>query len=323
MKTDENKPDYIAESAEALEMLGKGYDHAAIIEPPKKVMALSDNGLDEYKIWGWVKISAKFKKHIKKLKGAKLAIWQVVALSIDESGQCSLSIHEIAEESGYSYSETQSSLAELDDMGYLSTTKSSGKKSLFSPNFAARGSNQPNDDPSRKTRGQETPLQPSGGHPSSLAIEKSHPAIKELKELIPSSIENAIYAGLPVTEEMAERASIQNNAPRQFENALGFSKPLAWWSNKEWTAFAEWVCEIYAEDKLAFGNYNIWRHTPYTKGGMSNNRIRGFVAEFYDSWDMFKMANVKPAEENRPEYRRYVAPEQTEELIPNPKAKQR
>lgn len=139
----------------------------------------------------------------------------------------------------------------------------------------------------------------------------------------PQTIEQAIYAGVPVTEELAQKENLRDLAPKMFERALGFSKPLAWWSNKEWTAFAEWVCEIYAEDKLAFGNYNIWRHTPYTKGGMSNNRIRGFVAEFYDSWDMFKMANVKPAEENRPEYRRYVAPEQTEELIPNPKAKQR
>ena len=137
------------------------------------------------------------------------------------------------------------------------------------------------------------------------------------------SIENAIYAGLPVTEEMAEAASIRNNAPRQFENALGFSKPLAWWSNKECTAFAEWVCEIYAEDKLAFGNYNIWRHTPYTKGGMSNNRIRGFVKEFYDSWDMFMMAkNNGKGDSDRPEHRRFIAPTETEELIMNPMANQ-
>lgn len=302
MKTDENKSDYITESAEALEMLGSGYDHAAIIEPPKKVLALSDNGLDEYKLWGWVKISAKFKKHIKKLKGAKLAIWQVVALSIDESGQCSLSIHEIAEESGYSYSETQASLAELDDMGYLSTTKSSGKKSLFSPNFAARGSNQPSDDPSRKTRGQDIPLQSSGGHPSSPAIEKYRPSIKELKELTPLSIENAIFADIPVTEEMTQTANLRETATRQFENALGFSKPLPWWSNKEWTAFAEWVCEKHSEDKLAFGKYNIWRNTKYTKGGMSNNRIRGFVREFYDSWDMYIMSTKEgQSEKAKPE----------------------
>lgn len=106
----------------------------------------------------------------------------------------------------------------------------------------------------------------------------------------PLSIENAIAMNLPVTEEMSKLASLQNNAPRQFENALGFSKSLPWWNGKEWTAFAEWVCERYAENRLCFGEYNIWRNTPYTKGGMSNPRIRSKVTEFYDSWDMFMMS---------------------------------
>jgi hypothetical protein len=131
----------------------------------------------------------------------------------------------------------------------------------------------------------------------------------------PLSIENAIAMNLPVTEEMAEQASTQNNAPRQFERALGFSKPLPWWSNKDWTAFAEWVCERYAEDKLCFGNYNIWRHTPYTKGGMSNPRIRGFVAEFYDSWDMFKMATGHKTDEMRPEYKPFVDTREGDEYL--------
>jgi len=118
---------------------------------------------------------------------------------------------------------------------------------------------------------------------------------------IPLSIENAIYAGLPVTEAMTAKENLRNIAPRQFENALGFSKTLPWWGGKDWTAFSEWVCERYAEDRLCFGNYNIWRHTQYTKGGMSNNRIRGFVNEFYDSWDMFMMA-TKPKTETASEY---------------------
>jgi hypothetical protein len=77
---------------------------------------------------------------------------------------------------------------------------------------------------------------------------------------------------------------------KMFEKALGFSKPLPWWVGKEWTEFAEWVCDRHQESPTCFGEYNIWRNTPYTKGGMSNNRIRGFIKEFYDSWDMFVMA---------------------------------
>lgn len=310
------------DAKDALEMLGAGYDNAAEIHPPKTIKVLRDGGLEEYRVWGWVKVSAKFINHVRELKGAKLAIWTVIALSIDEDSVCDLRIKDLEKLTGYSHTEVIDSLKELGEMGYLAARKN-GTKNLYTPEFAARSTNLPTEKPN----GKETlPKERYGGvyqERSSPPLEKTHPSIKELKELIPLSIENAIVTNQPVTEEMARKASIQNNAPRQFENALGFSKPLAWWSNKEWTAFAEWVCERYAEDKLCFANYNIWRNTPYTKGGMSNNRIRGFVKEFYDSWDMFMMANVKPAEENRPEYRRYVAPKQTEELIPNPKAKQR
>ena len=104
------------------------------------------------------------------------------------------------------------------------------------------------------------------------------------------TIENAIALDIPVTQEMADTASLKDTAPKMFEAALGFKKPLPWWSNKEWTAFAEWVCEEYSKSKTAFGEYNIWRFTPYIKGGIANTRLRGFPAEFYDSWDMFMMS---------------------------------
>lgn len=118
----------------------------------------------------------------------------------------------------------------------------------------------------------------------------------------PLSIENAIFADQPITEEMTEAANLRDIAPKMFERALGFSKPLPWWNGKDWDAFGQWVCDRYAESKSCFGEYNIWRNTQYVKGGMSNNRIRGFVNEFYDSWDMFKMG-TKKTDEQRPEYK--------------------
>ena len=113
----------------------------------------------------------------------------------------------------------------------------------------------------------------------------------------PKTVEEAIYRGLPVTEELADLANLRDTAPKMFEKALGFSKPLPWWSSKVWTDFGEWVCQRYAESRYAFGEYQIWRGTPYTKGGIANTRLRGFPAEFYDSWDMFKMSKAdKPPE---------------------------
>ena len=120
----------------------------------------------------------------------------------------------------------------------------------------------------------------------------------------PQTIEQAIFAGVPVTEEIVQDEKIKTEAPRMFEKALGFSKPLPWGVGKEWTEFQAWICERYAENKFCFGEYNIWRNTPYTKGGMGNNRIRGFVNEFYDSWDMFTMGK-QPKQDDQPKARKF------------------
>lgn len=181
--------DYVTESAEALDMLGAGY--AAEIESPRIIKRLSDEGLRDYKVWGWVKISANFISHIKRLKGAKLAVWQVVALSINEDGECNLSVPQIAEASGYSQSETRKTLGELDEMGYLSVDRKAGKRSLYTPEFVARAGKKPTlrpkDDPTRK----DTPLVGSlvcADDPSSPSIGNSVPSYRELKELIQKEI---------------------------------------------------------------------------------------------------------------------------------------
>lgn len=150
---------------------------AALIHPPKTIQALQEGGLEQVKVWGWVKMSANFIHHIKKLRGAKLAIWQVIALSIDENGVCNLPVKKISSLSGYSRSEVIESLKELESMGYLSSSKEAGMKSMYSPDFVSRGNN----DPSRKAAG----IVGTVVNQSSLADKKTVPSIKELKtELI-------------------------------------------------------------------------------------------------------------------------------------------
>ena len=112
------------------------------------------------------------------------------------------------------------------------------------------------------------------------------------------TIENAIAAGVPVTEDMRKAAEARDQAPKSFEAALGFSKPLPWWSSKEWTTFSVWVVEQYIADARIFEKFEAWRNTPFVKGSISNQRIRGFVAEFYDAFDMFS----KTIKKDEPEY---------------------
>ena len=108
------------------------------------------------------------------------------------------------------------------------------------------------------------------------------------RQLANTSIEAAIFGGMPITEEMMNEARLKDEAPKMFEAALGFSRPLAWTSDKDWTSFGAWVLDVYRTDPKAFERFETWRNTPYVKGSISNNRIRGFVNEFYDAWDMFK-----------------------------------
>lgn len=188
----EDQAEYKTEIDDAMEMMGAGYDNnqpAAIIDSPRKVVALGENGLFEYQVWGWVKMSAKFISHIRKLKGAKLAIWNVIALSINGFGECDLSATDIAKLTGYSESETRETIRELDGMGYLTVTRRAGRKSIYKPAFAARSSNNPTEetyqplqksDPSRKA----TPPVILEGYPSSPSLETRTPSIKSIKEVI-------------------------------------------------------------------------------------------------------------------------------------------
>ncbi len=123
-----------------------------------------------------------------------------------------------------------------------------------------------------------------------------------LKPSIPLTLENAIATNQPITEDMVKKVQLRDVAPKMFE-ALGFSKPLPWWNGKDWTAFGEWVCTEYDQNRISFGEYNIWRNTKYSKGGISNNRLRGFPNEFYDSWDMFLMSKGRKTDETKPEYK--------------------
>ena len=130
--------------------------------------------------------------------------------------------------------------------------------------------------------------------------------------LATASLEWTLAADEQVTQEQVDTANLKDTAPKMFEKALGFSKPLPWWNGKDWTDFAEWVCAEYSRSKTSFGEYNVWRNTPYVKGGIANTRLRGFPNEFYDSWDMFRMANpdkpkvqhkvYRPEEHEEPKY---------------------
>lgn len=128
---------------------------AAIIDPPRVVRSLQDGGLADYQVWGWVKTSAKFRAHIRILRGAKHDIWHYLALGVDEFGKCKETIKEICEGTGYSHTEVINTLRELDEMGYLSIQKGS-KGNVYTPEFVARGERKPTESAVKKV--ESTPV---------------------------------------------------------------------------------------------------------------------------------------------------------------------
>lgn len=303
-----DEADKLAEAgyvSEAIEMLGRGYNQpAAVIDPPRTLHAIQDGGMVEYRAWGWVKMSAKFIGHIGKLRGSKLSTWQTIALSIDESGKCNLSVPEIARLTGYSVSETRAAIGELNEMGYLSVERKSGKRSIYSPEFAARSTSSPTDqpktDPTRKT----TPPVGTGkcaDDPSSLSIENITPSINRVKRVNTGDDSKSTYAkkgdlvdGLIALSQSpgAKRAARLEEIYSALSVALHVNT-----SGRRWESFVKFVDDRQENYGEPLGTFLSWLVSQ-----------KGFNPQFWPPnrmMEFWPQAFLDPAQEDRPEYRKF------------------
>jgi hypothetical protein len=134
----EEKADYITE---ATEMLGKGYE----IHAPAVVMEMGEGfHLQQVENEAWVKISTSFKKVMPYLKGANLAVFIAISLSINDKGECFPGIDTLADCTGYSRRAVFDAIRELEQTGFLTITHGVKKSNLYHVNaFAAFGDTQP------------------------------------------------------------------------------------------------------------------------------------------------------------------------------------
>lgn len=131
----EDQSDYITE---AIEMMGKGYDPAAIIEQPTKKLVLRESLGEEWTV-AWVKLSTAFKPHIKELHGSPLAVWLFISLSINKNGIAFPGIRTIAEQTGYSHQGILDAIQKLEEKGYLKVRRGERRYNIYEPEFAAIG----------------------------------------------------------------------------------------------------------------------------------------------------------------------------------------
>lgn len=295
----EPKPDYEAETEEALALLGVGYDDnqpAVIVSAPRKDIALQEEGLEEYKVWGWVKKSAKFLFHIRKLKGAKLAIFDVITLTIDENGETTLSLVDLAKLSGYSRSEVAESVQEMQEMGYLSVKKVYGKSNAYRPLFVARGEASPISGLVQKN--DQSSLQ--DGHPSSPAIQNATSSIKELKRVKKEDlkgIQAAIFGDRPATQEDIDFEKPEHSALVSFEAAFKIENGnIPWHKTKpEWTRLRKKLVEKHQSDPDYFKKYLIWYNdTGKFVGGQNVQQLRRDPAGFILALNIFDAAHAAP-----------------------------
>lgn len=130
---------------DALEMLGAGHQPPAIIEQPRSRMVLRETLGEEWTV-AWVKLSTAFKPHIKNLRGAPLAVWLYISLSINEKGVAFPGIRTIAEDTGYSHQGVLDAIAILEEKGYLNVRRGERRFNLYEPEFAAIGkTNEPSE----------------------------------------------------------------------------------------------------------------------------------------------------------------------------------
>lgn len=292
----EEKTDYITK------------EPAAIIEQPQPRLVLRE-GLGEEWSCAWVKLSTAFKAHIKELRGAPLAVWLYISLSINKNGIAFPGIKTIAEETGYSHQGVIDAIKTLEERGYLRVIRGAKRYNLYEPEFAAIGRRA---EPTETVNSVESTQlsQVSGTDESTFSPEESSRVdlnkINKIKPEIPLSVENAIFLDMPVTMNETERE--EREACAAFERAFGIERPWNWYPPKDeklWADFRAKLRELWKQDPNCFEGYARWANAPYSRGAKNASQLRRDPSAFWDAWAAYKASVMysKKTDEERPQYK--------------------
>jgi hypothetical protein len=131
----------------------------------------------------------------------------------------------------------------------------------------------------------------------------SKPAKKtdEQKGEYVTTIETAIQADLPVTDEIMDKLKVQSAAIMAFESAFGITSTSwagKWYSGKpEWTRLRKWVVETWKERPTCFEEYIAFKKGDGKYLGLMDvTQIARNPENFYTSWDVFVRDTGKVAQ---------------------------
>jgi DnaD/phage-associated family protein len=124
------------ETQDAMEMLGKGYEHpSVVIEPPHVTMERRDNAFKEVITPAFVKISTDFKDELATIDEVALKVWLYIALSVNRySGKANPGLRTIAKGTGFAINTIQAALKRLETTyNLLTVDRESRKYNIYEP----------------------------------------------------------------------------------------------------------------------------------------------------------------------------------------------
>jgi len=132
---------YIVESEEvqeAMDMLGKGYEHeqpSVEIVPPHAVMERRGKEFHEVIKPAFVKISTDFKEELKEIDDKALKVWLFISLSVNRySGKANPGLRTIAKGCNLAINTVRSAIERLEnDYGLLTVDRESTKYNIYEP----------------------------------------------------------------------------------------------------------------------------------------------------------------------------------------------
>jgi len=128
------KGEHQAESVEALEMLGKGYEPTIEIEGPRKITARQGGKLIDSEASAFVKIYTSFKQELKTIEGGDLKVWIYLALSINRyTKDARPGLRTIAGDLDMAVNTVRAAIERLETKRLLDVEQSEGKGNIYHP----------------------------------------------------------------------------------------------------------------------------------------------------------------------------------------------
>ena len=307
----EEQADYLAD---ALEMVGAGYDHPAVeIEQPRTVIQRREGKLQAVDKPAFIKLSTDFKNELAGISGDALKVWIFVSLSINrKSGRANPGLRTIADGVGLAVNTVQKALKELEAANLLAVYRGERRYNLYEiPEYVSANRAEPT--VSNRDTDLQTVSNPAETVSNSAQTVSPSVILNQSNQNNQKERADALLSEMPIEVQiMAGRKEITIPRSQIIQNALRdhFRLTPRWASkfDKEWMQWA--ISEEMTEEQVKFAA-ELWRSDK--RFNWSTPTLKG-IAEHW--LELIEGMDAKPVEY-------YTPPKDDGEYISKEEAKRR